>query len=145
MREDFSRKAAKAQSAIAFLRIFFAALRLCVRNLLVYRLKRRQIVFAVGAFDGGLTGSVVARRGDGFKAALVDWLTATRTDSVASFLHPEQRLIDIGNDLRAAFAKSQCNLFVQILNRQINTVLNSVVVKLECGGLIGANLFSVLA
>src|ERR1041384_5125987 len=30
--EDFSRKGAKAQSAIAFLNVFFAPLRLCARN-----------------------------------------------------------------------------------------------------------------
>ena len=30
--EDFSRKGAKTQSAAAFLRVFFAPLRLCVRN-----------------------------------------------------------------------------------------------------------------
>jgi hypothetical protein len=32
--KDFSRKGAKTQSAVAFLRIFFATLRLCVRNIL---------------------------------------------------------------------------------------------------------------
>jgi hypothetical protein len=34
--KDFPRKGAKMQSAAAFLRIFFATLRLCVRNIFPY-------------------------------------------------------------------------------------------------------------
>ena len=35
--ENFSRKGAKSQSAAAFLRVFFASLRLCARNLSRFR------------------------------------------------------------------------------------------------------------
>ena len=43
-REDLSRKDAKAQSAAAFLRVFFASLRLCARR-----------IFPAKAFQRGLS------------------------------------------------------------------------------------------
>jgi len=76
----------------------------------------RQVVVAVRAFDDRLTLRVIARGGHGFKATLVNRLTATGADAVAAFLDSQQRLIDIGDDLRAALSESQRDLFVQVLH-----------------------------
>ena len=54
-----------------------------------------------------------------------------------------KRLIDIGNHLGAAFTESQRDLFVQILHGEIDAVFDAIVVKLEGGRLIGADLFGV--
>src|SRR6185503_7258651 len=78
-------------------------------------LKRRQVVFAVCAFDQRLALRVVTRGGNSFEATLVDRLTAARADSVTSFLDSQQRLIDIGNDFRTTFSEPQRDLLVQIL------------------------------
>src|SRR6185503_6902633 len=49
-------------------------------------LQRRQVVVAVCAFDDRLALRVVAGGGHRFEASLVDGLTATRADTIASFL-----------------------------------------------------------
>ena len=107
--------------------------------------KRRQVVVAVRAFDDRLALRVITRGGDGFEAALINRLTATGADTVTAFLDSQQRLIDIGDNLRAALSESQSDLFVQVLHRKIDTVFHTVVVKFEGRCLIGADLFGVLA
>ena len=108
-------------------------------------LKRRQVVFAVGAFDERLALRIVARGGNGFEASLVDRLTATSADTVTSFLDSQQRLIDISDNLRAAFSEPQRDLFVQVLDRKIDAIFNAIVMKFEGRRLIGADLFGLLA
>jgi hypothetical protein len=107
-------------------------------------LESRQVVVAVCALNERLALSVVARSGNGFEASLVNRLTATGADAVASFLDSQQRLIDIGDDFRAAFAEPQRDLFVQILHRKIDAVFHTVVVKFEGRRLVGADLFGFL-
>src|SRR5687767_6347011 len=105
----------------------------------------RQVVVAVCALDERLALRVVSRSGDGFETSLVDRLTATSADAVASFLNSQQRLIDISDDFRTAFSETQRDLFVQVLHRKIDAVFHAVVIKFEGRGLIGADLFGVLA
>ena len=111
----------------------------------VVRLKRRQVVFAVRAFDNRLALRVVTRRGKGFEAALVDRLTAPRADTVTAFLDPQKSLIDVGDNLGASLSEPQRDLFVQILHRKIDAVFHAVVVKVEGRRLIGADLLGMLA
>ena len=68
-------------------------------------LKCRQILFPVRAFNCRLAGSVVACGGNGLEPALVNRLTATRTDSVSPFLDTQECLINVRHDLRAALAE----------------------------------------
>ena len=96
-------------------------------------------------FDGCLTSGVVTRGGNGLETSLVNWLAATRANPVASFLNTQQRLIDVRDELGTAFTKSQRNLFIEILHGKIHAVFDTVVVKFECGRLVCADLFGVLA
>src|SRR5258705_9305676 len=89
-------------------------------------LKGSKIVVAICVLNSSLASRVVTCGWKSFEATFVDGLPTASANPVTALLHPQQRLINIRDQLRAAFSESQGDLLVEIEHGEIHSVLNTV-------------------